>query len=250
MVVIGTGFSPENAYPIVALDKPIINPKQEAIVYVNAQAYQSLLATLPSSKEDVYLNLANQNSNIINTLLSPYANLTILSHLPLNKQHLLAIRYAYPLVLKRYVNFIVLILVFVFGIMGLYLTFLLLKNYISKIQISLAILKANGFNLFQISSALSCFGVLCSIVAGSFGYVLAYMLQDVLFQLFASYWFINYTKHNFSFVNLAFVLGLLLFLFLFLTILALLLVFGKKPILSFLTQQETPVNKIIYLLQK
>lgn len=55
-VIIGDGLSPEMAYPSISIESLIINPKNQMLIYINLQGYQSILSTNPGLFQNKYFS--------------------------------------------------------------------------------------------------------------------------------------------------------------------------------------------------
>lgn len=252
-IIIGTGVSFENAYPIVSTDSPIPNPKTQGVIYVDDIGYNSLLYTNSSVDQDIYFairfNKKLTNLNKINSVMNKYTEDAYSSTELKNSSNLLTARISYPKMIANYVNIFSIILIVILIIIGTYLSSLLIKIYVEKNRISLAVAKANGINTWQISLSLSTFGIVTSIVSGIIGYVVAFLSQGMFLGILSNFWFTPIVQHNFS--TIGFIGGsICLYLaFLFFSFLGVVKTF-KNPINELLSStEELRVNKLLYLLK-
>lgn len=257
-VIIGVGQSIENSFPIVSLDKPIPNSKTESLVFVNKQGYDSIVATNPSIYQDEYFatrflnkkiindkNLSNIN-DIFNGLLSKK---TYLASDTTNNKNLLTLRYSYPKIINSYVTIFAIVFMILLILIGIYLSYLMIKIYVDKNQVSLAIMKANGFSSWKIIFALSIFGLFIAILAGSLGYITTYFMQPLLLGVISDYWYLPISTHNFSFIGFIGG-GISIYLsFAFFVMIGVFLLF-KNPINNLITKNtDFKINKFLYILK-
>lgn len=251
-IIIGTGESYENSFPIVSSDSPIPNPKINGVIYVDDIGYKSILATNSASNQDVYFAIKFKNNGKVSTLsksLSKYLKSTYSASDSSNLTNLLTARISYPKIMKTYIQLFSLLLVIVLVIIGIYLSYLLIKIYVEKNQVSLAIAKANGISSFKISIALSAFGLFAALISGLVGYLLAYFAQGLFLGILDSYWFIPIISHNFSAIGFIGGIASIYTAFFIFVILGVWLTF-KNPINDLLSRSsELKVNRILYLVK-
>lgn len=251
-IIIGTGSSFENSFPIVSEESPIPNPNINGVAYVDDVGYKSILATNSAATQDIYFAIKFKNKVDIPSLassLNKYLSSTYSSSDSTNLSNLLTARISYPKIMNIYIQLFMILLVAILIVIGIYLSYLLIKIYVEKNQISLAISKANGISSLKISVALSTFGLFAALISGLVGYVLAYFGQGMFLGVLDNYWFIPIIEHNFSAIGLiGGIVGIYGAFFLF-VILGVWLTF-KRPINDLLSSSsELKVNKLLYLLK-
>ncbi|MDE5775118.1 MAG: ABC transporter permease, partial [Malacoplasma sp.] len=252
-LIIGTGMSFENSYPIVSAQNLIPNTKIESVVYVDDIGYRSLLLSNSQASQSYYyaINFINNYAGVdqINKVVEKYMNKAYSSFDESDSNNLLTARITYPNTIQKYIELATTILVIVLVIIGVYLAYLLIKIYIEKNQVSLAIAKANGLSTFKISVALSTFGFIVSVTSGTIAYLLALFSQSLFLNILDSYWFISIVPHNFSIFGL---LGgaLLIYFAFFLFVLIGVWNTFRNPINELLTKSsDLKINKLLYLMK-
>lgn len=252
-VIIGTGQSPENAYPIISITNPIPNPKIESLIFVNEQAYESILSTNSTLYQDEYFALkfnSNKNKQLseVNNVLEQYLQKgAYLATDTKNNKNLLTLRYSFPIIINNYVQIFATVLTVLLVAVGIYLCFLMIKIYVDKNQVSLAIIKANGMPTWKIILALSLFGLITAIISGILGYLITYFAQSVFINILSNYWFIPIGMHNFSAVGFLGG-GIAIYLcILFFIIIGVIFVF-KQPINNLISKNtDIRINKLLYI---
>lgn len=251
--IIGTGISAENAYPITALTSPLPNTRTESLIYVNDQGYESILSTSSLVTQENYFAVASKgNANYlseINSAINGLTNEAYYSNDMTNHSNVLTMRIGMPKMLIQYIQLFSIALIVVIVIIGVYLCYLLIKIYIEKNQISLAIVKANGLSTWKIVLSLSTFGFTLSVVSTFIGYLLAFFIQSVFIGIIGNYWFIPISYHLFSVVGLitgALCIYAVFVLFVFIGVRKLF----KTPINDILLKEtELKINKFLYLIK-
>ena len=248
-VIIGSGISPEMVYPSSSLENLIINPKDEVLLYVDEQGYESILNTQPTLFQNKYYavqinkNSAQETNRYINQLNTEYKNsfnqnsntnlIYNVSDFNRNK-NILTFRTILPNQIKSYISSIAVAIIIVLVIVGIYLTYLLVKTYINRNIVQLAIIKANGFSNFKITFGMSLFGM--------FG---ALFLQTQFLQVVGAYWFISISLSSFSILSFLATFVVAFVLFFIFSYLVLTFKF-KTPIAQLISQNtEMKANKIL-----
>lgn len=259
-VIIGSGISPEMVYPSSSLENLIINPKDEVLLYVNEQGYESILNTQPTLFQNKYYavqinkNSAQETNRYISQLNTEYKNsfnqnsntnlIYNVSDFNRNK-NILTFRTILPNQIKSYISSIAVTIIIALVIVGIYLTYLLVKTYINRNIVQLAIIKANGFSNFKITFGMSLFGMFISIIAGIFGYIGALFLQTQFLQVVGAYWFISISLSSFSILSFLATFVVAFVLFFIFSYLVLTFKF-KTPIAQLISQNtEMKANKIL-----
>ncbi|WPL39000.1 ABC transporter permease [Malacoplasma iowae] len=259
-VIIGSGISPEMVYPSSSLDNIIINPRDEVLLYVNEQGYQSILNTQPTLFENKYYaaqinkGSTQETNKYISKLNSEYRsnfNQNSNSNLVYNinnfndNKNILTFRIILPSQIKSYISTVAITIIIILVVIGIYLTYLLVKTYINRNIIQLAIIKANGFSNLKITLGMSLFGLFVSIIGGIFGYIGALFLQTPFLQVVGAYWFISISLSPFS--VLTFIATLIITFVLFFIFSYFILTFKfKTPIAQLISQNtEMKANKIL-----
>ncbi|BAC44403.1 predicted permiase [Malacoplasma penetrans HF-2] len=251
--IIGTGISAENAYPVTSITNPLPNFSTESLIYLNDQGYRTILATSSLITEDSYFavastnnsdNLASVQSAVRNLVSTPYSSNDIV-----NNNNLLTMRIGVPKMMTTYIQIFTSILIVVISIIGVYLCYLLIKIYIEKNQISLAIAKANGVSSLKIIFAVSMFGLVVAVFAGIVGYLSALFLQSIFLGVIGNYWFIPISQHLFSPIGFISGTAIIYLAFLLFVSLGVWKTF-RKPINDLLSiTTELKINKFLYLLK-
>lgn len=268
-VIIGTGLSPEMAYPSTSLQSLIINPKNQMLIYTNSQGYKSILSTNSGLFQNKYFSARLKPSKslfgrkvldkkLVARLDSFYKenfnNKTTSSLVYLNydfesSQSILSFRIFLPKSITLYVSTAAIVVIIILIVIGLYLSYLLLKTYINKNIVQLSIIKANGFSTLKICSALSLFGFFVSLISGTIGYVLAWYLQGVFYSAISPFWYISIEFLKFSL--LGFIGGsLIIFITFFLFTYFIISFTFKTPINVLISRNvETKATPILNLLK-
>lgn len=258
-IIIGSGLSPEMAYPSYSLENLIINANNEMLIYVNDQGYRTILSTVPTIFQNDYYSTQidtkkisidsfnNQYKAIFNQ--SSSEKLVVDSSDFKSSQSILSFRISLPKSISFYVTIVALTIIVILIALGLYLAYLLIKSYITKNQVQLAIIKANGFSNFKICLAVSFFGLVVSILSGTIGYIIAFFLQSVFFSVVSPFWFINTTFLPFSIIGF-FAGCLIIFAIFFIFTYLILKITFRKPINELIAQTtEIKVSKALSLLK-
>lgn len=259
-VIIGSGISPEMVYPSSSLESLIINPKNEILLYVDEQGYKSILNTQPTIFENKYYAAqidkgsyqeTNKYINNLNKIYKSEFNQNSNSNLVYNigdfknNKNILTFRIVLPNQIKLYISSIAITVIVILVVVGIYLTYLLVKTYINRNLVQLAIIKANGFSNLRITFGISLFGMFVSLIAGIFGYIAALFLQTQFLQVVSTYWFISISLSAFSILTFfgTFIISFILF-FIFSYII--LTIRFKTPISQLISQNtEMKANKIL-----
>lgn len=257
-VILGYGQSPENAFPILSVSSPIPNFKNESLIFVNKQGYETILATSPSIYQDDYFSikfnnkqlLNDQNINIINKELDGLVKKGIYSVNDINgNKNLLTLRFYYPKMINNFVKIFSFVLMILLILIGIYLSYVMVKIYVNNNQVSLAIIRANGMPKWKIVLSLSCIGLFVAIISGLIGYLVAFFLQPVFLSVLSNYWFIPIVQHNFSGLGLIGG-GALIYLFfvIFITISVSLLF--KQTINNLISKNtDIRINKLLHIIK-
>ncbi|WP_044891184.1 ABC transporter permease [Malacoplasma penetrans] len=253
-IIIGSGTSFENSFPVVSLESPIPNPKTEGAIYVDDIGYNSLLYTNSEVNQDIYFAIKFKNNGkvdleYVNSRMNKYLDNAYLSSTLKNNTNLLTARISYPRVIAGYVNIFAIILIVVLMVIGIYLSSLLIKIYVEKNRIPLAVAKANGISTWQISLSLSVFGIAAAFISGILGYVVAYFAQGMFLGILNNFWFIPIGEHTFSAIGLIGAIGSLYLAFLLFCVIGVVRTF-RNPINELLSStEELKVNKLLYLIK-
>lgn len=244
--IIGTGISPEMAFPSTEYETPFPNPSSESLVYVTDAGYKTLINQSPYSFQYKYLSVDFKDLyfyssyiNDLNTILKKYLysenNAPVVYSL--NDfdavKNLLTIRTGIPIKLRQIINTTSVVLIVLFAILGLYLAYLLIKGYINNNIVELAIIKANGFSSLSITFAISMFGLVTSILASVIGYSIAFILQPLFFNIIDYYWFIPVSFDLYSPIILFVIMASLFLIFMIYSLIILRIKF------------KTPINQLI-----
>lgn len=276
-IIIGTGISSEMAFPSTSIETPFPNPSDEGVVYVTDSGYKTILETSPFVQqykffsleifEKNWLNSFLNSSNILpipliekidelNRYLSPYLkkdnNQPIVYSLNdfLHVNNLLTMRVNIPIFLQVILNTVATVVIVIFTLLGLYLSFLLIKGFINKNIVELSIIKANGFSTFKIALSMSSFGFINALLASVIGYTFGYLMQYIFFSVISSYWYIPMEFSGFSAILFFITLFTLFIIFVFYTFIILIYVF-KTPIHNLMSQStEFKTSKMINVLRK
>ncbi len=255
-IIIGIGHSAENAYPIVAVNKPIPNSHNESLIYVNNQGYDSILSTNNSVIEDEYFAIKFKNLDIYHSTYLYNIN-KIMDKLVQKKayfatdttynKNLLTLRYSFPIIIDYYVQMFALIIVLLLVAIGIYLSFLIIKTYVDSNQTSLAIVKANGMSTWKIVLSLSIVVLFIALLAGMIGYIAAHFTQYLFLDIIKNYWFIKVTNSSFSplwFLGSGLIVYVFFFLFCFIGI----LILFKTPISALISKNtDMKINKSLFI---
>ncbi|MEG0879283.1 MAG: ABC transporter permease [Malacoplasma sp.] len=260
LLITGTGTSPEMAYPSPSLSSIIINPSNDILLYLDKYGYETIRNSYIPSYESNYFAIDTKLSknyisiDKLNEDLMPIMNdgkekvCYSISNI-FSAENILTLRYSFPDILQSYISIFSIIAVVSLIVVGLYLSFIVMKKYIDKNRVQIALCKANGFSTFKIALGLSSISIIVAIIGGLTGYLIAYFLQSLIYSIIAPYMFIPTLLHVFSPLGLftgIFIIALLFFLFVYIN----LYVLFRKPINLIIAQNvEIKSNKLLNILK-
>lgn len=260
-VIIGTGISPDLLYPSTSLENLIINPRTEFVLFTNQQGYNSILSTSPATFQNKYFSGITKErvaDGYINELNKEYKNnfnkdysgdLVYKTNDFSNNKNILTFRIYLPDSIVLYVSIVAIAVIVVLIVLGLYLSYLLLRSYISKNLVQLAIVKANGFSTLKIAMALSLFGLIVALLAGFGGYIGALFLQGTFYSAISPFWYVPLDFLKFSIIGFFGGTLSVFVVFLIFTWVILKATF-KKPInLLISSNVETKVSKVLTMIK-
>lgn len=206
-IIIGTGQSSETVFPIISLDKPIPDFNNETLLFLNQEAYEALLHVnnvIPTNYFIVQTNSSSTSFNQLTALFEPY-NLKqkpFRSNDTSRNRNIITLRNSIPMLINNYVSLLVWVFVAILLFVIFYLNYLLIKIYVQKNQVTLAIAKANGFKSSKIIFALSIYHFIIAFLSSLIAYISSYFFQPWFFGKINDYWFIPIIFSNFSFFYL------------------------------------------------
>lgn len=261
-ILTGIGISADMAYPLTSLENPIIHPTNDILIYVNNAGYSAIKAKLPFTHENRYFSFIVKDKTLINSFVNELNNelsaimngststLAFKVNANLLYNPLVSLRYSFPKVIQFYIQIFSMVVAIILLIIGIYLSFTIVKSWINKNKIQLGIIKANGFSTSKITMCMIFLPLIISIVGGGLGYLAAILLQQPLFSIVSSYIFLSVNFFTFNFIFLAAIIVIIFSLTTLFIFINLKLLF-KKPISGIINQTiETKNNSFIKLLNK
>lgn len=259
-IITGSGISPEMIYPSPSLSSIIINPSNDILLYFDKYGYDTIRNLYAPSAENNYFAIdvkqsrSFTNIDIINEILMPIMNggkekvCYSISNI-FAAESILSLRYSFPDIIKNYIFIFSIIALVGLTIIGLYLSFIIMKKYIDKNRVQIALCKANGFSTFKLALGLSSISVIVAVFGGTIGYLMAFFLQQLIYSIVSPYMFIPILFHFFSpigFIGGIIIIALLFFVFVYINLYLLF----KKPINLIIAQNiEIKSNKLLNILK-
>lgn len=254
-IITGTGLSADMSYPIFSFNSPIIDPNNDILVYVNNAGYESISKKISFINEVSYFSFAYKDKTSIDTFVNKLnselsaimngstSNVAFKVDDSFLNSPLISIRYSFPKIIQFCIQVFSLLMTILLLVIGIYLSFIIIKSWINKSRIQLAIINANGFSTGKITLCMSLISLIIAVFGGSLGYTLAIVFQQLLFSIISPYIFL---ASNFFVFNVGWLLLTILVIFVISTLfifINLKLLF-KKPIASIINQTIEQKNNV------
>lgn len=259
-IITGSGISPEMIYPSPSLSSIIINPSNDILLYLDKYGYEMIHNLyVPSSESDYFAIDAKKSKSFtsiekLNEILMPIMNggkekvCYSISNI-FTAESILSLRYSFPDFIQSYISIFSIVAVVGLIVIGLYLSFIIMKKYIDKNRVQIALCKANGFSTFKLALGLSSISIIIAISGGSIGYLMAFFLQQLIYSIVSPYMFIPILFHFFSPIGLIggmVIIALLFFAFVYINLYLLF----RKPLNLIIAQNvEIKSNKLLNILK-
>ncbi|MEG2640784.1 MAG: hypothetical protein RSA18_04740, partial [Bacilli bacterium] len=138
-VLTGTGISSDMAYPISSLEKPIVDPLTDILVYVNDAGYKAISSKLPFVNENKFFSFTIDDKTNIDAFVSSLnSDLSLIMNgstsnvvFKVNAQFnapLISLRYSFPNIIQFYIQIFSLSVSIILLIIGIYLSFTIIKS--------------------------------------------------------------------------------------------------------------------------
>ncbi len=201
-IILGAGLSPDFMYPIVSLDKPVPNLKNEVILYLNNTGYDSIQNAFRSAPTE-------------NMLLGKFTSKNVNPPLVINKINEIAKQYMnwpsnikaafsyddtsntitpsaarlvfIPKIVSAIDGISSIILIFI-SFVAFLVCFILIKRFIDRNKVDIGILLANGYKKWQIILPLSLLFSTVIFLSTILGFLMGFWLQEYALLLFKNFW--------------------------------------------------------------
>lgn len=256
-LIIGCGITPDFIYPIVSLEKPIPNPKKEAIVWTNNNGYKRIEDSFRSNPTEKYIvgkfkNGVNQqevldkiNNEASKIMAWPLGtNAAYLATDTNNVLNASSFRIAYIPDLISQINFLAYFITSFVVVLGLFICAVVIRRYISLNRVNIGIMEANGISKWKISFSMMMFAIFPTFVGGAIGYIIGVFLQAPILSLFANYWTLQTPLIAFNFWSLLGTIIIPLFVFCVISLITCFITLREKPTNLMKSGSEYKTNSI------
>ena len=226
-LIIGSDLTVDYMYPVINGDNLQVNPKNQALVYVNQNGFdrmkrEAIGAPLDSYfllKDPVNLQMSPRElqtklnqmiyrwtndfaeikaSDANDNLKNPFKKAYLVDELALfNPERALRINTINSLI-NLLNNAELMIAIVLAIIISIVLAFVIRRYIVSRAK-AIGILKSQGYSNFQIALSLCSFALITAVVGGILGTLLGYLTQGLMFQLLAIFWTIPIVMPAFNF---------------------------------------------------
>lgn len=201
-IIVGTGISPDFMYPILSFDKITPNIKEEVLLYTSSSGYNIALDANRNNPISNYIVAIAKDDQInavidkINIIGSKY--ITIPGNIKIayradDTSNPFDPTGARIIFLPTLVNLQTIIanLISLFVLVLICIIFVLfIRKAIIDNQVSISILRSNGYKKRSIIWAMPIFAILPAVVGGLMGYICSFFLQSVSLNIYSFYWVI------------------------------------------------------------
>mgnify|MGYP002470445045 CR=1 FL=1 len=199
--ILAAGITGDYVYPVVSIEKPIPNPDKECICFGNNCAYERVQIAFQGNQTEKYVVgkfYNKKNSEKILAQINEKCN--DIMNWPENVQaaymandlsctlNASAFRISYIPQLVEKVNLISYLLTLFILVVGLIISGIIVRRYVSSNRSTIGIMQANGIKKWSIAISLTPFAFIPSLLGGIAGYLLGTFLQSAAIGLFSSYW--------------------------------------------------------------
>lgn len=201
LIILGTGLSPDFMYPIVALDKPLPNLKNEVLLYLNDNGYDNIKNAFRNvTTENMLLGRFTSNVNKeevinkINEISKKYMNwptgikAAFLYDDTNNTMTPSAARLVFIPKIVSAIDGIASVLLLFISFVAFLVCFILIKRFVDKNKVDIGILLANGYKKWNVLLPLTLLFIAVIFVASMIGFLLGFWLQDYAMLLFTNFW--------------------------------------------------------------
>ena len=226
-LIIGSDLTVDYMYPVINGDNLQVNPKNQALVYVNQNGFDRMRRASISGVLDSYFLLKdptdpkmsleelqtklnqmvyrwmNDFSEIKaedanDSVKNPYKRAYLADELALfNPERALRINTINSLI--NLLNNAQVIVGIILAIMIAIVLGFVIRRYIVSRAKAIGILKSQGYSNFQIALSLCLFGLIATTFGGILGTILGYFSQTIMFQLLSIFWTIPIALPAFNF---------------------------------------------------
>lgn len=255
-VITGTNLTVDYMYPVLNNENIQVNPKSQALVYVNQYGFDRIKRSHVNSPMDKYFlltDLNNKNLKESQTILNQFIykistnggtissqNANLSEKNPYKKAFLYN---EYTLInpersmrlstidelIKRLDNIQKIVGIILSIITAIVISFVV-RRYISSRAKVIGILKAQGYSSLQIAFSICLFSFIVSLIGGTLGYIAGHFSQLGMFNLFSLFWTMPISVAGFNWITLVMTILVPFFALSLLTIFVTLWFLRKNPI--------------------
>ena len=210
-VVVGTGITPDFMYPVYSFERITPNIHEEALLYTTQGGFDNALNANRSNPVDSYIvakyqgkntklstEIANINKEIPKYMTTAGQTWAFAADDPNNTMQPTAVRLLFlpklveiQIVISNTLSIFILVL-------GIIIFIIMLKKFIKDNQVSLAILRSNGYQKRSIIWSTSLFAIIPCFIGGWLGYLIAWLTQNFAISIYSFYWVIPTSISAFS----------------------------------------------------
>ncbi len=210
-IVVGTGITPDFMYPVYSFERITPNIHEEALLYTTQGGFDNALNANRSNPVDSYIvakfdgtkelltsEIANINKEIPKYMTTAGQTWAFAADDPNNTMQPTAVRLLFlPKLVEIQVVISNTLSIFIL-VLGIIIFIIMLKKFIKDNQVSLAILRSNGYQKRSIIWSTSLFAILPCFIGGWLGYLIAWLTQGFAVSIYSFYWVIPTSISAFS----------------------------------------------------
>lgn len=261
-IILGSGISPDYAFPVISLTSPIPDVKKQGVIYINNSLFNFLskinnIRNIPLSYSIKTNNNFFKKNEIIKKLndfsIKMFGTKNFLDIHDVNDMKnyssISSLRYLFPKEIIFYLSVASTIIIFLLLLICIYIIYLLIKILIDKFKSSLAIIKANGISNSKIILAVLAPLVFIGAISSIIGYIINFAISQSLGVILSSFWFIPIAQSSFS--PILFFGAIFAILLLIGSIVSIIIMKKmKQPILSTISNlEDIKINKLTSLIR-
>ncbi|WP_027123724.1 ABC transporter permease [Mycoplasmoides pirum] len=261
----GVGLTPDFMYPIFNINSLVPNPKVEFLYFLNSSGYNAIHnSNLTSPIEKYIVGIFNtkkmsEKINLLNEInvwcgknmsWPDNMNAAYFADDTSNYLNLNAARTTFITTLIQTISTVSAMLIGVILGLALFVSVLVIKNYISKNKFSLAVLQSNGYPKWKICLSLLPFSIIPCFIGATCGYTLGISLQDVAMNIFSYYWFIPTDLSPFNILAYMICIIFPIIFFIFVTLIVGWFVLRKNVVESLKNDSDYKISKFSLLMKK
>lgn len=221
--VVGTGITPDFAFPIISHDLLIPNTNSQGIIYVNKAGYDRIYQANSSSPVENYIAFRfnsqvnkNEQEKIIKELNEyadrrmgwPHGISAIEKFDSTSENYLLTPqRIGFLDGLKKTILTVSWIITSSLIVFAAFIVLLVIKKQVDARRKQMGILMANGYSKIHVALSMSVISFVIIIIPSILGYLVGHFMQLTLTQIFHNYWTIPIWKEQFSWISLLLIVG-------------------------------------------